>query len=288
MNDEEVSTAVVANVYDHLKWMILTIVDLPQPSLPFINRIRTAKIPGDPEETSPHQGPPLSAAEQTASESSPSKSRRIRKDSMENLESDPWASPALHKGHTHTVENEATPSTNRVTAARPISTGLGGTTRTTSTFTTHGDDRSSVQIEDTERASRSQPDGNGTGWGSYGNSGDGFTSGGPAGIGAEGFATSRDGQGMHPGSAIGRSLGGGRTISRGVEETVNVNLLPDKEGMFLFQHRNYEVKSARRASSVVRRYSDFVWLLDCLHKRYPFRQLPLLPPKRVAGKMILS
>ena len=49
----------------------------------------------------------------------------------------------------------------------------------------------------------------------------------------------------------------------------------------MFQHRNYEVASARRASKVIRRYSDFVWLLDCLHKRYPFRQLPLLPPKRV-------
>ena len=50
----------------------------------------------------------------------------------------------------------------------------------------------------------------------------------------------------------------------------------------MFQHRNYEVASVRRNSKVIRRYSDFVWLLDCLHKRYPFRQLPLLPPKRVA------
>src|SRR4051794_41043581 len=47
---------------------------------------------------------------------------------------------------------------------------------------------------------------------------------------------------------------------------------------------NYQVASARRGSKVVRRYSDFVWLLDCLQKRYPFRQLPLLPPKRVGGK----
>ena len=54
--------------------------------------------------------------------------------------------------------------------------------------------------------------------------------------------------------------------------------------MFLFQHRNYEITSVRRNSKVIRRYSDFAWLLDCLHKRYPFRQLPLLPPKRVASK----
>lgn len=80
-----------------------------------------------------------------------------------------------------------------------------------------------------------------------------------------------------------RSLGGGRVTGPGAAEIVTVTLLPEKEGLFMFQHRNYEVKCARRGSSVVRRYSDFVWLLDCLQKRYPFRQLPLLPPKRVAG-----
>ena len=37
----------------------------------------------------------------------------------------------------------------------------------------------------------------------------------------------------------------------------------------------------RSGEPVSRRYSDFVWLLDCLVKRYPFRLLPSLPPKRV-------
>ncbi|QUC23579.1 uncharacterized protein UV8b_07820 [Ustilaginoidea virens] len=73
----------------------------------------------------------------------------------------------------------------------------------------------------------------------------------------------------------------GRTGSS-VEENVVVTLMPGKEGIFMFQHHNYEVASQRRGSKVIRRYSDFVWLLDCLHKRYPFRALPLLPPKRVA------
>lgn len=68
-----------------------------------------------------------------------------------------------------------------------------------------------------------------------------------------------------------------------MEERIVVTLMPEKEGLFLFQHHNYEVTSSRRGSKVIRRYSDFVWLLDCLHKRYPFRVLPLLPPKRVAG-----
>lgn len=80
-----------------------------------------------------------------------------------------------------------------------------------------------------------------------------------------------------------RSLDLSRTTNPQVEESVTITLLPEKEGLFMFQHRNYEVKSARRGSTVVRRYSDFVWLLDCLQKRYPFRQLPLLPPKRVSG-----
>ncbi|KAM0260184.1 hypothetical protein ACHAQJ_002950 [Trichoderma viride] len=77
-----------------------------------------------------------------------------------------------------------------------------------------------------------------------------------------------------------RSLGG--RIGNSAEENVVVTLMPGKEGIFMFQHHNYEVTSQRRGSKVVRRYSDFVWLLDCLHKRYPFRTLPLLPPKRVA------
>lgn len=48
-------------------------------------------------------------------------------------------------------------------------------------------------------------------------------------------------------------------IPRGPEETITVNVLPEKEGMFMFQHRNYQIGSSRRGSRVVRRYSDFVW-----------------------------
>ncbi|KAL8344109.1 hypothetical protein RB601_004572 [Gaeumannomyces tritici] len=77
-------------------------------------------------------------------------------------------------------------------------------------------------------------------------------------------------------------IGGNGRAGSSIEEKVLVSLMPEKEGIFMFQHHNYEVSSVRRASKVIRRYSDFVWLLDCLHKRYPFRVLPLLPPKRVA------
>ena len=132
------------------------------------------------------------------------------------------------------------------------------------------------------------PVGTGDGWVAYEATSSG-TFGNPEqpSLGAEGFGSSGDdGGGDTSARAMGRSIGGGRTSGRGVEEIVTITVLPEKEGMFMFQHRNYEVKSPRRGSTVVRRYSDFVWLLDCLHKRYPFRQLPLLPPKRVAGKRI--
>lgn len=35
-------------------------------------------------------------------------------------------------------------------------------------------------------------------------------------------------------------------------------------------------------TTVVRRYSDFVWLNDLLLRRYPFRLVPVLPPKRLS------
>lgn len=59
-----------------------------------------------------------------------------------------------------------------------------------------------------------------------------------------------------PRSDIGGSTG---VPSRGPEEVVTVSVLPEKEGMFMFQHRNYQIASSRRGSRVVRRYSDFVW-----------------------------
>lgn len=116
-----------------------------------------------------------------------------------------------------------------------------------------------------------------SGWGGLGNTPGGEGPGRP-GLGEFGF----------PGEQVDskpprRSLGLGGSTNPRVEEVVVVTLLPEKEGMFMFQHRNYEIKSTRRGSTVIRRYSDFVWLLDCLQKRYPFRQLPLLPPKRIAG-----
>lgn len=154
--------------------------------------------------------------------------------------------------------------------------------RTTSTFTTAT--AGEPAPESSRHTSYAPAQSPGGAWGSefFG------TDGGPV-QGASPFGPSGSGNGgrepgePRPNPILSRTLGSGRT-GGAVEENIVVTLMPEKEGMFMFQHHNYEVASSRRGSKVIRRYSDFVWLLDCLHKRYPYRILPLLPPKRVAGK----
>lgn len=199
----------------------------------------------------------------------------MRKESF-SYDPDPWGSPALHRGHSHQSESITSQPVNGNTLANGAMPA-----RTTSTFTTTSEAPSSIPPTN-DTTDRPNTGGAG-GWGTYpAGSGDGFSS---SGLGGEGFdAPSGGDQGNPNPGALGRSLGGGRIANSGVEEIITVTAIAEKEGMFMFQHRNYEVASARRNSKVIRRYSDFVWLLDCLHKRYPFRQLPLLPPKRVASK----
>lgn len=65
------------------------------------------------------------------------------------------------------------------------------------------------------------------------------------------------------------------------EDEVSVRLRSELEG-FIIKHNVYIVTSSLRKSEVTRRYSDWLWLQECLVKRYPFRCLPVLPPKRIA------
>ncbi|CDS02050.1 hypothetical protein [Sporisorium scitamineum] len=65
------------------------------------------------------------------------------------------------------------------------------------------------------------------------------------------------------------------------EDEVTVRLRSELEG-FIIKHNVYIVSSSLRKSQVTRRYSDWIWLAECLVKRYPFRCLPVLPPKRIA------
>lgn len=153
---------------------------------------------------------------------------------------------------------------------------VNGVARTTSTFTTEST-QDSIANSTSIGAGASMV---GNAWGSYNGSNTGGFGDQPA-IGGDGFGEpipSRPGRPQQP------SMAASVAVPKGTGELVVITILPDKEGMFLFQHHNYEVKTIRRGSTVVRRYSDFVWLLDCLQKRYPFRRLPLLPPKRIQGK----
>lgn len=218
----------------------------------------------------------------------------LRKPSMDYQE-DPWNSPDVHKNHKHATEPPK-PANGDAQVDDTNGPGANGTSngdrdspdvppaRTTSTFTTNTvnttDDAAAEPVRQTSFAPAQSP---GAAWG-----GEFF---GPA-VANPDVGVSPFGQ---PGGTLGggnigeprpaaasRTIGSGRT-GNALEENIIVTLMPEKEGMFMFQHHNYEVASIRRGSKVIRRYSDFVWLLECLHKRYPFRVLPLLPPKRVAG-----
>ena len=204
--------------------------------------------------------PPASGAQDTNTP----RSRRAHQDSLNTPDADPWAS----------VKAAAAPKTN------------GTGTRKSNGIPEAATAYAIQSAGGTDGASDSGPVAGGGGWNAYNGSN---TSGGfseqPT-LGG-GFGDSGENQDAPSGGDTNRVSAASTAVHRqGTGETVIVTMLPEKEGMFLFQHRNYEVKLLRKASSVVRRYSDFVWLLDCLQKRYPFRRLPLLPPKRVSGKTI--
>ncbi|EPE29538.1 PX [Glarea lozoyensis ATCC 20868] len=247
--------------------------NLPVPKTPSLST--AAAFPNASElAAKPPQSVSSSASETLRSQ----KPKTPRKPSMDFPEADPWASPALHRGHSH---EQGLPKANGGTSAVE-SNGAHGPTRTTSNFTTASQSSPNGASHLSSQAAPTTPAAGG-GWAYDGaeSSATPFGTETDPSIGGDGFGIS-GGDGDRPIQNIPtRSFGGGRVSGVGVEETILVTLLPEKEGMFMFQHHNYQVASPRRGSKVVRRYSDFVWLLDCLHKRYPFRQLPLLPPKRV-------
>jgi sorting nexin-8 len=254
-------------------------LDLPVPSVSLPKKAKPETRADEPPTSAQEPFPPTpleqpSAAQQTAT---PARSRApMRKQSFGDPEADPWASPDLHRGHGH-ASYTAVPAQSNGSSAPPA-------TRTTSQFTTHSAQSNTASMPNTDPP-RPSSYGSEGGWGGYA----GGLPNPDVGVAGEGFgqASGGDGSSSTPAGLV-RSLGGGRIAGTGPEEVVTVTTLAEKEGVFMFQHRNYEVASARRNSKVVRRYSDFVWLLDCLHKRYPFRQLPLLPPKRVASKCVFA
>jgi sorting nexin-8 len=242
--------------------------DLPVPS---VSLPKSTKQPPPARQPSPPASDPTPPVlQQQPSEQQATRSRlSMRKQSFGDPEADPWGSPDMHKGHNHASYTAVPPQTNGANAP--------STTRTTSQFTTNSTSNSTSN-QDIRPSSL----GSEGGWGGY--NGGGNQPFAAPGLGEEGFGAAPVGGGSNPPPELGRSIGRLGPSGTGSEEVITITTILEKEGVFLFQHRNYEVASSRRTTKVIRRYSDFVWLLDCLHKRYPFRQLPLLPPKRVGSK----
>ncbi len=268
-------------------------IDLPEPRLasPVDNNNKNKinsynRVPDFPTATATAE---LAAKPPQRPDTPPTSTTRARKPSMDNPEHDPWNTPDLHRQHNHVTA----PKTNGHdrTDARANGTTYSSFndpdmhSRTTSNFTTTSAPSASGSQSGGSAASTTG------GWdyfsGSTNNAG-GFgdvsqtqvTNPFGGGSGNGGAQGGRD-PSANPPTGHSRTVSSAR-MGNGVGENITVALMPEKEGMFMFQHHNYEVTSVRRGSKVIRRYSDFVWLLDCLHKRYPFRALPLLPPKRVA------
>ncbi|TQB69239.1 Sorting nexin mvp1 [Monascus purpureus] len=237
--------------------------NLPEPKSSYFDRLRAndGSAPSQERPTTP------STRADPVQEPSSDQSRFSRRDSMGGLESDPWGSPQRTRD-----------------GAGPALNGYGSMRSTMNAWSSRlPEENNESEVPNGHVAGNvtagtvsSTVD---SGWGDYSNtSTSAFEA--PDRTGFGGFGPPGDDQGDSTSQA--QPLGTGRTTGPQPVEEIKVTLLPEKEGVFLFQHRNYEVKWTRRGSTVVRRYSDFVWLLDCLHKRYPFRQLPLLPPKRVS------
>ncbi|KAL6894814.1 hypothetical protein GGI43DRAFT_424674 [Trichoderma evansii] len=284
--------------------------NIPQPNLPGLTAevvmppitelaAKPPQVPSkhepEPEQYKPEPQPqpqPQLPEPQPELELPPPPSNVLTRSTMVDPEDDPWNTPDLHKGHSHSRSNG---SENHTPAVNGNNHDFNQ--NAPPSFEPRPTNHYSAPPESARPSNRPRQVSSGSlsgqgGWGGgfYGSSpsGGGFNDVPPQVqnppmptmqnlFGADGAGS---GPGGPPTMAPPRSLGG--RVGNSAEENVVVTLMPGKEGIFMFQHHNYEVTSQRRGSKVVRRYSDFVWLLDCLHKRYPFRMLPLLPPKRVA------
>lgn len=52
----------------------------------------------------------------------------------------------------------------------------------------------------------------------------------------------------------------------------------------MVKHTEYHVFTEPVGYSVIRRYSDFIWLAEMLQKKYPYCVIPNLPPKQFFGR----
>ncbi|KAM9879745.1 hypothetical protein VD0002_g3188 [Verticillium dahliae] len=270
--------------------------NLPKPKLAGVTA-EPAMPPVSELAAKPPQAPETPVKEPTPAPS-PAKPKNIAQAPMQYPDADdPWGSPDLHKNHNHAPAPRPAQTNGAASANHDSngqtgfgttpSTAIAGRTMSSYTTATVNSNIASPQ-QPTSTGVGASPAGGGWGGGFFdgSNVGGGFAEPQPNPVLPSPFGAAGE-PNRHLAAAEAtitpslRPLPSNRT-GGAVEENIVVSLMPEKEGLFFFQHHNYEVSSSRRGSKVVRRYSDFVWLLDCLHKRYPFRVLPLLPPKRVA------
>ncbi|XP_065080346.1 sorting nexin-8-like isoform X2 [Ochlerotatus camptorhynchus] len=76
------------------------------------------------------------------------------------------------------------------------------------------------------------------------------------------------------------SMGDDSGEGRPSEPSILVKVIPEKKGLFM-KYSEYEVKSKAYDTVVRRRYRDFVILYTYLMERYPYRMIPILPPKQL-------
>ncbi|KAJ8253842.1 hypothetical protein COCON_G00204540 [Conger conger] len=89
-------------------------------------------------------------------------------------------------------------------------------------------------------------------------------------------------------SAQGSPLVVAQSVAQLLErDTVQVELIPEKKGLFL-KHVEYQITSQRFKISVYRRYNDFDVLHEILLQRFAYRTVPALPPKRKLKGVLTS
>ncbi|UJR08914.1 hypothetical protein I4U23_013167 [Adineta vaga] len=65
-------------------------------------------------------------------------------------------------------------------------------------------------------------------------------------------------------------------------DTIQVDVVSEKKGVII-RHVEYEISSMRQNNKVLRRYNDFLALHELLTIKYPYRIIPLLPPKKTVN-----
>lgn len=277
------------------------LLDLPQPKLPGLTAEPVlppvAELAAKPPQTPDHG---QLEADLRAQAALPPAQPKLLRPAMDDPEDDPWNTPDVHKGHDHAKLNgnsrhnghsaihgqssdyDESPAAADAANQSPSQYA----SEHSSSSAAHGSRLSGSEAQAATGPNTWHYFGSTNSQSSVGPFSDNpthITAGtGPNVFGGDGGSVGQTPPGRDPAAAPRAARPTSGRTGSSIEETITVTLMPGKEGVFLFQHHNYEVASQRRGSKVIRRYSDFVWLLDCLHKRYPFRVLPLLPPKRVA------